>query len=120
MTRRTEKQLRQIQVLEAEFRRELVPHLRACAAGRGTLLFLVSSLRPESWPPSVRSRIADDLFETALEILAQRAQFGLDGDLCLAASFRDACRRHVDLDDHHRPGPRQQAQQLLLLIGDEA
>ncbi len=120
MPRRAEKQLRQIEVLEADFRRELVSHLRACAAGRGTLLFLVSSLRPESWPPSVSSGVADALFETASEILAQRAQAGLDGEPCLAASYCDACRRHVDLDDHHRPGPRQQAQQLLVLIGVDA
>ena len=118
MTRRAEKQLRQLDALEAEFRRDLVAYLRACAAGRDTLLFLVSSLRPESWPPSVRSIVADELFETASEILAQRAQLGLDGATCLAASYRDACRRHVELDDHHRPGPRQQAQQLLLQIGE--
>ena len=119
MTRRAEKLVRQIDVLEAQFRRELVPHLQACAAGRGTLLFLVSSLRPESWPPSVRSSVADELLETASEILAQRARLGLEVATCLAASFRDACRRHVDLDDHHRPGPRQQAQQLLLQIGED-
>src|SRR5690606_20080738 len=34
-------------------------------------------------------------------------------DVCLAARYRDACRRHVDLDDHQRPAARQQAMQLL-------
>ena len=117
MTRRTEKQLRDLDALEAEFRDNLTEHLRACASGKGTLLFLVSSMRPESWPLSVRSHVADELFGSAVEILALRARHGLDGEPCLAASYRDACRRHVDLDDHHRPGPRQQAQQLLQLIG---
>jgi hypothetical protein len=119
MTRRAEKQLRQLDAMEEEFRLELVGHLRACAAGIGTLLFLVSSMRPESWPPSVRSHVADRLFDAALEILALRAQHGLDGEPCLAAGYRDACLRHVDLADHHRPGPRQQAQQLLQQIGEE-
>lgn len=118
MTRRAEKQLRQLDALEAGFCRDLVAQLRACAGGRDTLIFLVSSLRPEPWPPSVRSMVADELFETASEIVAQKVQLGLDGATCLAASYRDACRRHVDLGDHHRPGPRQQALQLLRLIGE--
>lgn len=104
--------------METEFRVALVEHLRACAAGMDTLLFLVSSVRPESWPRSVRSHVADELFGAALEILALRTQHGLDGEPCLAAGYRDACLRHVDLADHHRPGPRQQAQQLLQQIGE--
>jgi hypothetical protein len=118
MTRRTEKQLRQLDAMETEFRIALVEHLRACAAGRGTLLFLVSSMRPESWPPSVRSPVADELFGAASEILALRRQHGLDREPCLAAAYRNACLRHVDLADHHRPGPLQQAQQLLQQIGE--
>ena len=117
MTLRAEKQHHQLDALEAEFRRDLVVHLRACAAGGHTLLFLVSSLRPSSWPPSVRSRVADDLFATASDILSRRMQLGLDAT-SLAASYREACMRHVDLHDHHRPGPRQQARQLLLVIGE--
>ena len=118
MTRRAEKQACRLDVLEAQFRRDLVPHLRACAAGHGTLLFLVSSLCPECWPRSRRNDVADSLFATASEILVQRAQLESDESTCLAGLFRDACRRHVDLEDHHRPGPRQQAQQLLLQIGE--
>ena len=118
MTRRTEKQIRELEILESDFRDALVAHLRACAAGRGTLLFLVSSMRPECWPPSVRSQAADELFEAAQQILALRAQLGLDAEACLAASYRHACRRHVDLDDHHRPGPKQQARELLQMIGE--
>ncbi len=97
----------------------LIKHLTACAAGRGTLLFLVSSMRPKSWPSSVRTHVADELFETASEILDLRANLVLGEEPSLAASYREACRRHVDLDDQHRPGPRQQAQQLLLLIDEE-
>lgn len=118
MTRRAEKQLRQLDAMETEFRAALVEHLRACAAGRGTLLFLVSSMRPVSWPPSVRSPVADELFGAALQILALRSLHGLDGEPCLAADYREACLRHVDLADHHRPGPRQQAQHLLQQIGE--
>jgi hypothetical protein len=36
----------------------------------------------------------------------------------LAAGYRAACLRHVGLNDHHRPGPRQQAQHLLRQIGE--
>lgn len=118
MTRRAERQLAQLDVLEAEFRNRLVEHLRVCASGRETLLFLVTTLRPQSWPPSVRSGTADELFAAASEILDMRARSGLDGDSCLAARYRDACRRHVDLDDHHGPGPRQQAMQLLSQLGE--
>lgn len=118
MTRRARKRLARIDALEAGFGRQLVEHLRVCASGRGTLLFLVSTLRPESWSPSVRSDTADELFAAASEIVDLRARAGLDGDACLAARYRDACRRHVDLDDHHRPGPRQQAMQLLSLLGE--
>jgi hypothetical protein len=118
MSLRAEKQHRQLDALEAEFRRDLVVHLQTCAAGGDTLLFLVSSLRPGAWPPSVCSSVADDLFATASDILARRARLGLDATTSLAARYRDACMRHVDLDDHQRPGPRQQAQQLLLGIGE--
>src|SRR5688500_16199348 len=117
MTLRAEKPHRQLDALEAEFRRDLVVRLQTCAAGRDTLLFLVSSLRPSPWP-SVCSSVADDLFATASDILSRRARLGLDATTSLAARYRDACMRHVDLDDHHRPGPRQQAQQLLLVIGE--
>jgi hypothetical protein len=75
-------------------------------------------MRPESWPPNVSSAVADDLFATALEILALRSMHGLDDEPCLAADYRDACLRHVNHADHHRPGPRQQAQQLLQRIGE--
>jgi hypothetical protein len=117
VTRRTEKQLSEIDALEADFRAKLVERLRDCAAGGDSLLFLVSSMLPESWPPSVRSRAADDLFAAAEKILSLRAQHGLHDEAVPAARFRDACRRHVDLNDHHRPGPRQQAQLLLHEIG---
>ena len=117
MTRRAGKQLRQRDAMEVEFRDTLVEHLRACAAGAGTLLFLVSSIRPESWSPSVSGHVADELFGAALEILDLRTHLGLDGEPCLAAGYRDACLRHVDLADHHRPGPLQQAEELLQQIG---
>ena len=117
MTRRAEKQLRHLGPLEDEFRLQLVEHLRACAAGRNTLLFLVSSLTPKEWPRYMRSDVADGLFEVASEILALRAEHGLDLD-CLAASYREACVRHVKASDHHRLGPRQQAEQLLSQIGE--
>lgn len=119
MTRRVDKQIRQLEAMETEFRVALVGPLRACAAGSGTLLFLVSSMRPESWPPSVRSPVAGELYGTALEILTLRTRLGLDGEPCWAAAYRDACVRHVDLADHHRPGPRQQARQLLQQFGEE-
>lgn len=118
MTPRAEKQHQQLAALEAEFHRDLVVHLRTCASGRDTLLFLVSSLRPRSWPQSVRSTVADDLFATASDIMSRRARLGLDATASLAARYHDACTRHVNLDDHQRPGPRQQAQQLLVGIGE--
>jgi hypothetical protein len=117
VTRRTEKQLSEIDALEADFRVKLVEQLRGCAAGGHSLLFLVSSMRPESWPPTVRSRTADELFAAAEQILSLRAQHGLHDLAIPAARFRDACRRHVDLNDHHRPGPRRQAQLLLHEMG---
>ncbi|MCA8951501.1 MAG: hypothetical protein KDE27_18480, partial [Planctomycetes bacterium] len=117
--RRIEKLLRELDTLEAGFRSRLVRALRGCAAGRGTLLFLVSSLRPEAWPPSVRCDEADELFAMASEVTKRRADLGLD-EACPAATYAEACRRHVDLDDHHRPGPRQQARAMLLQLGEPA
>lgn len=101
------------------FRRELIPQLRACATGGVTAIFLVSSLLPSFWPPNMSSPIADHLFEVAADILSRRSHLGLDAT-CLAATYRQACIRHVDLQDHHRPGPRQQAQQLLQALGESS
>lgn len=117
MTHRAEKQYQQLVALEAEFGRELVKQLRAGAAGEDTTIFLVSSLLPSFWPPNMSSPMADHLFEMAADILSRRSHLGLDAT-CLAATYRQACIRHVDLQDHHRPGPRQQAQQLLEALGD--
>ena len=63
------------------------------------------------------ARIADELFAAADEILTLRALHDLDED-CLAARYRDTCRRHVDLDDHDRPGARRQAEVLLKEMGE--
>ncbi len=117
MTLRAEKQHQQLDALEAEFLRDLVPQLRACATGGDTLVFLVSSLSASYWPPNVSSPVADELLASASHILSRRSQLGLDAT-CPAASYRDACIRHVDLEDHHRPRPRQQAQQTLLAMAE--
>lgn len=116
MSRRIDKQLRELDELEATFQRELAAHLRACAAGDGSLLFATSELRPPHWPSRASSPDADALFAQALGILALRERHGIDATTCLAARYRDACHRYVDFDDHHRPGPRQQAMLLLQTI----
>ena len=118
MTGRSDKQFQELEAQEVEFHRRLVELLRACAAGRCTNLLLTSSLRPEIWPPRIHSPVADELHEAASEILALREQLRLD-DHCLAAMYRDACRRHVQLDDHHRPGPRRQALEILQRMGED-
>ncbi len=117
MTHRTEKLYQRLVACENEFRRELVPQLRACAAGVDMTIFDVSSLLPSDWPPNMSSPTADHLFEVAADILSRRLHLGLDAT-CLAATYRQACLRHVDLQDHHRPGPRQLAQQLLQALGE--
>lgn len=119
MTRRAEKELAQLDALESGFRSRLVELLRICASGGESLLFLVSTLRPQSWAASLCRDTADELFAAASEIVDMRVRAGLDADSCLARRYCDACRRHVDLDDHHRPGPRRQAAQLLSQLGEE-
>jgi len=120
MSRRTEKLFASLDALEAEFRSALVKALRLCAAGWETELFLVSSMRPDHWPPNLICETADELFAEASAILALRAQLGVDAEPCFAADYRDACVRYVNFDDHHRPGPRQQAQLLLQQLGEGA
>lgn len=117
MSLRMEKHLNELAALEADFRARLVEQLRSCATGDNSLLFLVSSMRPESWPRSVRSPVADELFATAERIMSLRMQHGLPDEAVSAARFCAACRRHVDLDDHHRPGARRQAEMLLHDLG---
>jgi len=117
VTHRTEKLHQRLAADEDGFRRELIPQLRACATGGDTAIFLVSSLLPSFWPPNMSSPDADRLFEMAAYILSRRSHLGLDAT-CLAATYRQACIRHVDLRDHHRLGPRQQAQQLLHALGE--
>jgi len=117
VTHRTEKLYQRLAADEDEFRRELIPQLRACAAGVDTEVIVVSSLLPSDWPPNMSSPDADRLLEMAADILSRRSHLGLDAT-CLAATYRQACIRQVDLEDHHRPGPRQQAQQLLQSLGE--
>ncbi len=114
-----EKQLRELDAIEAEFCGELTRRLRACAAGSHSMLFYASPLRPEDYPPSFRSETTDELFDEAERILKLRARYGLATVSCLAASYVEACHRAVDREDHHRPGARNQARQLLESFGHE-
>jgi hypothetical protein len=118
MTRRSEKELQRLDTLETGFRERLVEELKVCAAGRNSLLFLASSLKPAAWWGVPRSAETDELLEAAEEIMTLRYRHGLPWRSSLAQRFREACARHVDLDDHHRPGSRKQAEQLLREILD--
>ncbi|HEX6813012.1 MAG TPA: hypothetical protein VF384_15410 [Planctomycetota bacterium] len=118
MTRRSQKELQRLDTLEGAFRERLVEELKMCAAGRNSLLFLASSMKPAAWGRIPRSEVADELLEAADEILALRSRHGLLPGSCLALRFRDACTRHVERADHHAPGARKQAEQLLREILD--
>jgi hypothetical protein len=113
VTSRSQKQFDHLDSIEAAFRERLVDELRVCAAGRNSVLFLASSMKPAAWWGAKRSVVTDELLEAAEEILTLRGQQGLPTSGSLAQRFREACIKHVDLDDHHRPGSRRQAEQLL-------
>lgn len=117
MTRSEQSRWQELETLEAELETELVRHLEAGASGRDSLGFVVSALRPEHWPPTLRSPMADTLYAMAERILELRARGGLRDDGIPARLFLDACLRHVDLDDPHRLGPKRQAEALLCALG---
>ena len=118
VTRRSEKQLEHLDSIEAAFRERLVGELEVCAAGRNSLLFLASSMKPAVWWGVPRSVVTDELLESAEEIMTLRRQHGLSTSGSLAQRFREVCIRHVDLEAHHRLGSRRQAEQLLSEIMD--
>jgi hypothetical protein len=113
MTRRREKQLERLDAHEADFELRLVAALTMCAAGNNSMLFRAAVMRPTFWPRSVKCAVTDALLEAAEEILALRDQYELASPACLAARFREACRRHSDVEQAHRLGSRRDAQRLL-------
>lgn len=118
MTRRSDKQLTLLDAQEADFRAQLVERLRSCAAGFGTLLFVVPSIRSEDAHRRAIPDSGQTLFDAANAIVALRSHLGLDPEDGLAARFVAACRRDADRSDHHRPGPRQLAAQMLRELGE--
>ncbi|MEQ1633717.1 MAG: hypothetical protein ABL997_15160 [Planctomycetota bacterium] len=118
MTRRTDKHLAHLDAREADFRAELVLRLRSCAAGLGTLLFVVPVMRTETFFQRALPDSGEGLFDAASAIVALRSQLGLDPEDCLAARYVAACRRDADRSEHHKPGPRQLAAQMLQELGE--
>jgi hypothetical protein len=107
-SRRLQDLLRRDQV----FRSRLLPRLRDCEAGYGTLLFLADDGNGVQLPRYVRDPDADELLAEAMAIATERAALGLDGE-CIAAQYIDACTHVAGFDQEHRQGPRRLATELL-------
>lgn len=97
---------------EAQFRARLLPRLRDCEAGYGTLLFLAEDRAAAELPRYVRDPDADELLAEAMLLVAERAELRLPC-ACLAAKYVDACRGADDSDREPCMGPRRLATELL-------
>jgi hypothetical protein len=102
--------------LKRDFRRELLPRLRAAIEGKESLLFCVSELNyfQEVNPPAE----SDRLFESAMRIESLRAQLTLSSDQepSLTAAFIDCCKEYNNVSNHHRRSAEKLAASLLSLL----
>ncbi|GAB4154378.1 MAG: hypothetical protein Fur0037_23050 [Planctomycetota bacterium] len=94
---------------EAAFAARLLPRLRDCEAGFGTMLFHLEDASSQL-PCLVRDPDAQELLCEASAIVAIREQRGLSAD-CLARRYIDACASASAPEP--RMGPRRLASELL-------
>jgi hypothetical protein len=109
---KSEKSIRQLEILEKEFEAELIPRLEATAGDKGSLLFCTSELNQfRQVRPPLES---DRLFETAKTIVNLRTALVMTSKgTDLATAFIDSCKEYNDIKNEHRRGPVKLAASLL-------
>lgn len=106
------KRVQELARRDAQFCQRLLPRLRDCEAGFGTLLFVAEADAGMQLPRYVRDPDAEELLAEAMAIAAERAALALDAE-CLASRYIAACAQLADLHPGHAQGPRRMATELL-------
>jgi hypothetical protein len=110
-----EKSKCQLELLEKEFKAELIPRLEAATGDRASLLFCTSELNQfRQVRPPVES---DRLYETAKTIVNLRTALVMTPEgTDLVTAFIDSCKEYNDINNEHRRGPVKLASSLLKTI----
>jgi hypothetical protein len=113
-----EKSKCQLEIMEKEFKAELIPRLEATAGGKESLLFCTSELNQfrQVRPPAE----SDRLFETAKAIVNLRTELVVTSEgTNLATAFMDSCKEYNDIKNEHRRGPVKLAASLLKAVKED-
>jgi len=113
---RAAKLYQRLDTLEADFARQLVRHLTACADGRKDLVFCASEFLPAHYPGNMPTDLADDLLGQVEQIRQLREQVGEQFQGSPAWRFRECCRDWADISDAHRGSAQSIAKRLLAEI----
>lgn len=114
-----EKNRQELEILEKDFKAELLPRLKLAADGKESLLFCISELNQfRQVRPSAES---DQLFQTAMRIIVLREILVMPADQShdLATAFTDCCKEYNNIENDHRRGAVKLAASLLKIAADE-
>ena len=108
-----------LDVLEAELRESLVPHLINAAQGNNDLIFCVKAFNPFRELKYKTDKLTEELIEIGSQILSLREKLGEPSDGTIAERICWYCREWGNTGNHHRPSATGLAIQFLAEIENE-
>lgn len=105
-----------LDVLEAELRETLVPHLENAAQGNNDLIFCVKSFNPFRELKHSTDKVTEELIEIGSQILSLRQKLGESSEGTIAARICWYCREWSDTKNNHRFSGAGLAEQFLAEI----
>ena len=108
-----------LDLLEAQLREGLVPHLRNAAEGKNDLFFCVKPFNPFRELKHKTDKLTEELIEIGAQVLSLREKLGEPTDGIIAARICWYCREWASLANPHGPSSRDLAKQFLTEIENE-
>ena len=102
-----------VEGLEAELLELLLPALASCSGGNNDLVFLSARVRPNGFPPNVRSSLADELTELSEALIELYNQLNIPSQDTPASRYLAAATQCYDISNHQRSAPSGFASKLL-------
>lgn len=105
-----------LDVLEADLKDRLVPHLATAADGKNDSVFCVSAFNPFREMKYRTDKETEDLIRIGAQILSLREKLGESSDGTIAERICWYCREWGNTENHHRASAVGLARQFLAEI----
>jgi len=107
-----------LDMLEAQLKEEIVPHLEVAAKGENNLIFCVSVFNPFRELKQKTDKKTEELISFGAQILSLREKLGESSKGTIAERICWYCREWGDKQNHHRDSAQVLAKQFLQEIDD--